>query len=128
MPLERKAPDWRATVRAELRKRKIPEVELGRRLGLKRPQDVTRWLDGDHEPRWNVVVQIADELGWRVSTLLSEEGIPDDDVDPAELRRFWLALPANARKVVRLLDDPRAARFLAKAADQYVELTRSQGP
>lgn len=117
--------DWRARLRAELGRRKWADVDLGREMRLKRPESVTRWLDGTHQPRWDRVVAMAHAVGWTVAMLLEEEGFPDDDADPNEVRRYWLSMTKDAKKVARLLGNPRAAAFLAHAADQWAELTRS---
>jgi hypothetical protein len=107
-------------------------AELWRRVltagfpGNDDPSLMRRWLKGEHAPREGIVAALAKVFGWPVEAFDDELPWPPR-VDRKAAERIVAGLSDDALKVVSLLSDPVAVTYLARAADQYVELKRTLG-
>lgn len=64
---------WHRKVSHELRHRGWSRAELARRLGMKDPSPLRRWLDAINKPRPHVPARIAKALGWTLDYLMDPD-------------------------------------------------------
>jgi hypothetical protein len=128
---EPKSWPWYEKVRAEIGRRGWSVSELWRRMlaaGFEvRGQEedaslLRRWLKGKHRPREGVIASSAAALGWTTDYLNDPEQAYPPRFDKQWAEGVLKRLNPDALKVVGLLSDPRAAAYLANAADQYLKL------
>lgn len=126
---KKSVPDWRARVRAELGNRDWSDLDLGRKMGLKHPNHVSRWLRDKKpvDPKWTIILKMAEALevspDWMAGLLPG----PGEDWTDADLAGALRSLAPAHRKVLRVLFAPGGASHLEHAADSYLELRRSLG-
>lgn len=126
--LKKSARPWHARIRAILGERRMDDVDVAKALGLPKSKTskVHRWLSGENAAKFEDVSAIADALGVSLDFLAGRIPAPNEEWTDDDYGRALKTLSADARKVVALLNDPRAAAYLARAADQFVELERSR--
>lgn len=121
---------WYERAQAERARRGWSVAELWRRVlaagyrGDDDPSLFRRWLKGEHAPREGIVAALARVFGWPVEAFDEAVAWPPR-VDRKTAERIVSGLGDDALKVVSLLSDPVAVAYLARAADQYLELKRT---
>lgn len=124
----KKREPWHAKVRADLARNRLTAKDLASRIGVpgSKASKVARWISGENAAKFEDVSAIADALGISLDFLAGRIPAPNEEWTDDDYGRALKTLSADARKVVALLNDPRAAAYLARAADQFVELERSR--
>lgn len=124
--VRRRSATWQQKAQAERARRGWSYVKLGEEM---RPPEtdgrqVSRWLQGQHAPRPEIVERIAEALGLPVAYLLSKDESHLPTMEAGEAATILRGLPPEAYKIVNALADAECRAYLSRAVDEFYRLRR----